>query len=245
MGDELTIWRESPSNKQWLAKIGRNDPTIVEVGCNDGTDTMRFLATFPGCSIYCFDPEPRAIKRFKRDICDPRAVLYPYAVMDYCGRCPWHASHGKVPNSCDVAPEAKVDWDLSGSPMKPTGHTVMPGWCKWTQENDVPCIDLDTWYATTFRENAQTIDLLWIDAQGSEGKVVRGGTETLKHTRWLYIEFYDRFLNDGNMDIKELYEQQPGFVELISLCARASDWKLAGLYRGNNALLRNLNPLVQ
>ena len=47
------------------ALIGETEPTILEIGCNDGTDTLKFLRVLPQASIYCFEPDPRAIEKFK------------------------------------------------------------------------------------------------------------------------------------------------------------------------------------
>ena len=41
-------------------------------------------------------------------------------------------------------------------------------------------------------------DFLWIDVQGAEYKVLKGGIETLKKTKAIYTEY----------SLKELYEEQ-------------------------------------
>ena len=41
------------------------------------------------------------------------------------------------------------------------------------------------------------VDLIWADIQGAEGEMVRGGLETLSRTRYLYTEFSDDELYEG------------------------------------------------
>jgi hypothetical protein len=39
--------------------LGRPDPTIVEIGCNDGTDTLAFLEAMPMARVYRFERDHR------------------------------------------------------------------------------------------------------------------------------------------------------------------------------------------
>jgi 2-O-methyltransferase len=50
--------------------VKRPDPTILEIGCNNGSDTLSFLRVMPQAKIYCFEPDPRAIAHFKKHL-DP------------------------------------------------------------------------------------------------------------------------------------------------------------------------------
>src|ERR1700734_4400073 len=48
------------------ALVGKPDPVILEIGCNDGTDTLALLRVMPQASFHCFEPDARAIARFKK-----------------------------------------------------------------------------------------------------------------------------------------------------------------------------------
>ncbi len=224
------VWRKTPTNDEWRTLLGRDDPVIIEVGCHDGSDTQGFLDTFSGCRIHCFEPDPRAIQQFKQNIHDDRVTLTEKAVTSFTSAVPWYASHGKVPCPCDVSPEALEDWNLSGSILIPTGHVGLPAWCSWKLEGDVQCTKLDNY-------PSNDIDLLWIDAQGSERQVFVGAKDTLKHTRFIYTEFYDQNFNHQGFDCPTLYEGQADLVQLI--CTLGPDWKLLGFYEGGNALFGN------
>src|SRR5438876_436268 len=48
--------------------LAKSNPTILEIGCNDGGDTLAFLRLMPQAKLYCFEPDPRAIRRFKTNL---------------------------------------------------------------------------------------------------------------------------------------------------------------------------------
>src|ERR1043165_3918927 len=60
--------------------IGKDDPVIIEVGANVGQTTEEFLREMPGSKIFCFEPEPRAIAKFKDRISSPNVTLFECAV---------------------------------------------------------------------------------------------------------------------------------------------------------------------
>lgn len=39
--------------------IGREDPVILDIGCNDGFHTNWFLELFAQARVYSFEPDPR------------------------------------------------------------------------------------------------------------------------------------------------------------------------------------------
>ena len=69
------------------------------------------------------------------------------------------------------------------------------------------------------------VDFIWIDVQGAELDVFRGAPRTLATTRFIYTEYSDR----------ELYEGQP---RLRDLARCLSDFELMVRYPGD-ALFRN------
>jgi len=235
----MKTWRRGLTDEDWLRLLGRTDPLIVEVGCNDGTDTRKFLDTFPECRIICFECDRRAIAMFKRNINDPRVQLVEAAAADRNGFTPWFASHGEVPKTaiCHVAPESLLDWEKSGSIRRPTGHTIEPGWCTFAEEGSVQTVTLDSCLQPERFPRSAGVDLLWLDVQGAEADVIKGAWKTLARTRYLYTEFYDREFRQQNADLPELYEGAPGLAEIIGLVWQASQWDLRGFFDGGNVLL--------
>jgi len=239
-----TIWQPPPSDDQWRDLLACDNPVIVEVGAHDGTDTARFLEMCSCSEVHCFEPDPRAIKRWrKRHDANRRAVLHEVAVAECSGWQPWFASHGKVPTSCPVDNEALRDWDLSGSIRKPTGHLGRPKWCTFTQEGAVRCTSLNDWKMQEPASGIPTIDLMWIDVQGAEDAVLRGASDVLRRVRFLYTEFYDEVFNEQGFECPNLYEDQAGIAELLGILGQSSEWRLRGFYQGGNVLVENKWPM--
>jgi FkbM family methyltransferase len=195
--------------------VGRDDPVIVEVGCNDGETTKQMLAVMPFARVWCFEPDPRPLARSVVKT-DHRVKLYQMAISDRRGHCTFHQSGGRVPNS--TAP-CKNDWDYSGSICRPTGHLDRDKVVRFLTQITVQTKTLDS-----MSPNGP-IDLIFADVQGAEARLILGGQQTLRRTRYFYCEFYD----------VEQYERQP---DLRGLLAILPDFDLIGIY-ADNALFHN------
>jgi FkbM family methyltransferase len=210
--------------------VGRDDPTILEIGCNDGTDTLLFLEAMPRATIYCFEPDPRAIERFHKTVSDCRATLIEAAVCCEDGEALFYGSSGRPPNRSRKpgAPRAcwLPEWDLSGSLLQPTGHLAYCPWATFPQDRQykVRTVRLDTWMEE--RPEISQIDFIWCDVQGAEALVIQGGKETLAVTRYFYTEFNNVPLYEGQLPLTKLQELLPNFDCL-------------GIYGKENTLFRN------
>ncbi len=203
-------------------------PTMLEIGSHDGSKdgshTLLFLEAMPGIQLYCFEPDSRPIARFKETIGDdPRVRLCEAAVAGIDGEGPFHASTGKAGHM--------ADWDFSGSIHKPTGHLEKSPEIRFKPPVDVPYIRLDTWLDATLSSKT-IIDFIWADTQAAEGDMITGGQETLRRTRYLYTEFYNRPMYEGQLKLTEVHWILPGGTDT---------WELIGIYGGENALFKNGN----
>src|SRR5258708_25158665 len=190
--------------------VGRPNPTILELGCNDGGHTRHFLDAFEQPTIYCFEPDPRAATRFRRQIGDrPNVHLFEGAVSDRDGEITFHQSSGhRSEKDVEDFPDG---WDLSGSIHRPTGHLGSEPLVTFTKILTVPTTSLDSWCA---RHQTDAVDFLWMDVQGAEGDVFRGGSNTLGKTRILYTEGSDTEQYEGQLTTKQLLAQLPDFEVL-------------------------------
>ena len=139
-----TIIRSNISQDLIRELIAKEDPTILEIGCNDGKHTLWFLQMFKSPKLYCFEPDPRAIARFKAKV-GPRANvhLFEIALSDHNGDEVFHQSGG-LRNQED----AKVfpgGWDLSGSLRQPKEHLKAIPWVKFDDTITVTTSTLDAW----------------------------------------------------------------------------------------------------
>ena len=60
--------------------VGKDDPIIVEVGANNGQTTVEILRAMPRATIYAFEPDPRAIAKFRAAVTHPNVHLYECAI---------------------------------------------------------------------------------------------------------------------------------------------------------------------
>lgn len=203
-----------------LLKI--QNPDIVEIGCNDGTDTVRFLNKYPkASSIICFEPDPRAIAKFKQHKFPPEVRLHETALGNHVGEVTFYQSSG--------TPDGKrLDWDMSGSIKKPTGHFEYSPWCKFDNKLTVPLHTLD-YIIREYHSDLDIIDLIWMDVQGAEQDVIEGAENTLELTRFVYAEFshWKRPLYEGQMDLEQT----------INMLGQG--WEPLAVYENCNVLLKN------
>lgn len=203
-----------------LRVVGADARTILEIGANDGTDSLRMAEKFPAATIHCFEPDPRALSllRTNAEGAD-RLRVHPLAICEADGPVVFHQSSGAPVGREDEFPDG---WHLSGSVRPPLHHLEVHSWCTFDTTIEVDGQRLDTW---SEREGVGVIDLIWADVQGAEGDLIRGGTRTLASTRFFYTEFDDKELYVGQLTLPTLLGLLPG-------------WEIVSKYH-NNVLLRN------
>jgi FkbM family methyltransferase len=182
--------------------VGRPDPVILEVGANAGTHSKLFLDTFPDCRLFCFEPDVRAIARWKRAINDRRALLAPIALGATDGNVPFHVSGGLE------TPQRPDGYDKSGSLRAP--KTVLQRWpfLTFPKTTEIQCMQLDTWLAST---NLDRIDFIWADVQGAEEDLILGAGRALQITRFFYTEYSNEEWYEGQINLSGLIEALPDF----------------------------------
>ena len=183
------------------ALVGRPDPVILEIGCNDGTDTLELLRVMPQAAIYCFEPDARAIARFKELLGSnlEKVHLSEIAVSDRTGQINFHSSGGG---------DRPGGWDLSGSIRRPKNHIKEYEWIKFEKTVIVNTWRLDDWCAANGVEH---VDFIWMDVQGAEGDVIAGAPNILQKTRFLYTEYSNYELYEGQLSLKPLLALLPSF----------------------------------
>lgn len=209
------FFRRSIAKDEIKRLLGKEEPIIVEVGANNGCDTIEFLQTFEKIKIYCFEPDPRALEEFKSRIRDPRCELFEVAVSDKNGEQIFHLSDGR--NSSNQR------YIGSSSLKKPFKHLVAFPEVVFNDSIKVKTLTLDEW---SERKKIQNIDLVWADVQGAERELIMGGCETFaRKVRYFYTEFSNN----------ELYKDQPTLNEILQLLPGYTVFKIYT----SNILLKN------
>ena len=180
---------------------------ILDIGANNGWTSRQFLETFPTAHVFSFEPDPRAVEKFKVTVSSERSTLFQVALGAQSGFVEFFLSDGVPPNQEDN-PKYADGWDQSGSIRKPKNHLKFHPWCTFDNTLKVELLSLDDWSA----EHAPgPIDFVWADVQGAEEDLIRGGSSTLARTRYFYTEYSSQELYEGQLQLQEVVDLLPAF----------------------------------
>jgi FkbM family methyltransferase len=196
-----------PTIRDWVESTFAYDgeKVFLELGSHEGTDT-EWLAQIPGVTIHAFEPDPRNVQPTRQNVTIHRAAIWR------------HDGRGSLILSREGWGR---EWTHSSSLRQPKNHLQrFPVTFGGTVE--VNLVALDTF---TREHGIGVVDFVWADVQGAEGDVVRGGSATLRSTRYLYTEYSD----------DELYEGQATLAEILALLR---DFRVLELWP-ENVLLEN------
>tara|TARA_Y100000310_G_scaffold345544_1_gene466299 strand:+ start:1224 stop:1868 length:645 start_codon:yes stop_codon:yes gene_type:complete len=183
--------------------IDKDDPIFVEIGANVGLDTRRFLDTFSGIKLFCFEPDPRCFQKLQKRIVDKRCIMYEAAISDTDGFADLYLSSGNKSGK-----KHKSDHINSSSLRKPKKHLIRFPWCKFDKNVLVKTYKLDTWNGG---QGFEKIDFIWADTQGHEESVIDGAAKTLEITRYLYTEYNDTELYERQINLDKILSMMPSF----------------------------------
>lgn len=182
-------------------------PTIIEIGAARGEDTA-LMHNLNGRGRYlAFEPEPRNLTML-RDLQLPNIEIIPMAVGNVNGPLTFHQSSGWNPHAGD---RQKYDHSLSGSIRTPKNHLNIAPWCAFNSSITVECVRLDDFCAAN---GVYHVDFIWCDIQGAEIDFINGATNVLKTLHYLYMEYNDSEMYEGQPNLDELMSHLPGY-ELV------------------------------
>jgi FkbM family methyltransferase len=185
---------------------GADYPWVVEVGANDGGDTLaflKFMGDLPGFHVHAFEPDPRAAWRFLYNVNGhPQATLYQAAVGSDEGFAELRLSRGVHPNFAWYG-----EWDKASSLMTPTAEfgKAWP-YLNMDQKVQVWQTSLDDWGS---EKNVPGAAFLWADVEGATAQLIEGAGWFLTRVDYFYCE-YARFRR---------FEGEPLLDELVAMLA--------------------------
>lgn len=194
----------NPENyiKEAVAASAR--PIVFEVGAAKLEDTPKILELIVGegkpYDYYAFEPDPRNLEFARASRVYPLINLVATAVGNTVGHASFNQSSGKNPTY-------GYDHTLSGSLKKPKRHLEAHPWCRFDTAIQVRSMTLDA-FAQLY--SIPHIDFIWCDVQGAEDLVVEGAQKILTHTRFLYTEYYEIEMYEGQIGIQEILKRLPG-----------------------------------
>jgi FkbM family methyltransferase len=174
--------------RSWAARAGPFD--LVDVGTNRGQFFSDFAGKYPIRRAWLIEPQEKLAKELTLRFPPPRCCVRRLALADRQG-----SVELEIDRSFDVtASLLRMKTELSA--LSHLSHGV----------KEVETCPMDT--LDHFAESAgiDGIDLLKIDTQGTELLVLRGGDETLRRTRAVWVELSLTPLYEGACLVHEVVD---------------------------------------
>lgn len=154
---------------QYLRDSGKHALVYV-VGAYHGHEVPRLFATRGVSRIVLFEAEPRNAEALRRNTrrFTPRTTVVEAAACDYDGTCVFH----------------EMNLAGNGSILEPGALSRESYGTTETHSLEVRATRLDT-----YAQSEKTLpDVLWVDVQGAELKVLAGADACLRNARMVFIE---------------------------------------------------------
>ncbi|MDD5584479.1 MAG: FkbM family methyltransferase, partial [Candidatus Omnitrophica bacterium] len=170
--------------KQYLP----DDPVIIEAGAYGGMDTIEMSTLWPDGTIYAFEPVPELFQKLWDNTYQLKNVCrYPFALGDKTGTAVLYVSSG--------------DSNALSSLLPPKECLTFCPNVFFRSQIEVNVIPLDVWAE---KQNVGNVDLLWLEVQGYELKVLTGAMNMLKNVKAIY----------AGINLTETYQSVPLYNEL-------------------------------
>lgn len=198
--DRVSIHQQPSEIRQWVeTTFGHANPKVfLELGAHAGWDTA-WLSRIPAVTMHAFEPDPR-----NHPPPLPNVTLHRAAISDVDGSADFILSDRGWGQP----------WTHSSSLKMPKRHLERYP----VTFGDTITVETCTLDCFAQRTGLGAVDFIWADIQGAEGEMVRGGCETLRRTHYLFTEYSNDELYEGQATLHELLELLPDFrvVELWS-----------------------------
>jgi len=201
---------ESPPHLSLLRLLYKDSPpsVILDVGCCEGEDSLRYLRIFPQAMIYGIEPNPDNVDKINslsELVQSDRFCLCQAAVSHQVGTSTLHLSSGHPQDQ----PKTK-EWDYgnkSSSLLPPAAlmQRIVP-WLKFERSIQVPTTTLDE---LAQLHSIEHVDLLHMDIQGAELLAFQGAVKVLPKTGAIWVEVADR----------QIYQDQPSSDQITAFLA--------------------------
>jgi FkbM family methyltransferase len=175
-------------------------PVIFDIGAHHGESVAFLKLLFPKASIYSFEPDPNSFDVLSKSI---RAGVsyFNLALSDVDGTTSFFQN--KISHTNSLLKVNLTSRDSIGI-ANATAENDTKYFDGFNVEVQVVATTLDSF---TKQHSIATIDLLKIDVQGAESRVLAGGKETLMRTKAVILEisFFD------------YYEHQTSFMDVENI----------------------------
>lgn len=209
-GDELAF----------VAPFLPKNPTILEAGVYDGSDTCRMKQKWPDATIHGFEPLPENFIRASQNTQNLNKVnLYPKALFNKIGTITFYASQ-KMSGASSLLKDnldyIEIPRDIHHDGVNYQDKAIT-----------IECTTIDAW-----AEQAQVkkIDYIWLDAEGAELYILSNSKTILPTIQAISTEVNFKEFRKGMTLFSDLYEflVTQGF-QLKYIWGR-SDWQATAVF---------------
>lgn len=159
-------------------------PVICDIGSRDLREGLVLLKALNGSALHAFEANPRAAQACRdardsflsllSDMQPPEITINEAAVAEDCGELPFYPivdDDGRLGN-----PGLSSLYEVPEAYLRAKGKKAL-------KRINVPATTLDSFF-----QSRTPPDILWIDVEGAELRVLKGAEETLKNVQVIHIE---------------------------------------------------------
>ena len=154
--------------------VSRDDATIFDVGAHFGAVSKIYQSLFPSATLHAFEPSPEAFDLFQRNSDgDQRHHAHRIALSDNNGIAEFSLNHASATNS-----------------LLPTDKNAPENWKSFVETENRVAVPTQTLDSFCKQHHLDRVDILKLDVQGAEGKVLAGASDLFQRQaiKAVYLE---------------------------------------------------------
>ena len=201
-----------------------NRLVILDIGACEGEDSIRYKRMFPRATVYSFEPLPYNLSKIKDNFIlfgvDDSIEVMPFALSDTEGIATFYVSSGAPPQKRN-----DENWNYgnkSSSLLEPaTGLKENYAWLDFLEKIEVKTKRLDEFWR---EKDLKQVDLIHMDVQGAEIKVLEGAGTSLDFVKaiWTEVENVELYKSQPLKQDVEDFMNLHGFIKLADTVSNVS-----------------------
>ena len=164
--------KSSHIDKKYILSLLPLNPVILDCGSHIGIDSLEFVNLNSNCQIHAIEPVSEVYSKLEK-YCKGigQIITYNIALSDN--------------NKEDIIYISSGSSDGSSSLLVPKVHLINHPEVIFNKTETIQCFTLDTWAKNN---NINKIDLLWLDMQGMELKMLKASNIILESVTAIHTE---------------------------------------------------------
>ena len=215
----LTIQKDIQIDKITKKLINKSSPIVFDVGANIGQSILRYRNIFEDPIIHSFEPNPNAFKKLEEKFINEKNLFLNNVAIGENEEVLEFNISKKSSHSSFLTLNLNSQW------LKNRAKSIGVNYLDYVEKKTpIKTTTLDE-YAE--KKNIEVIDVLKIDTQGFEDKVLIGAKNLIKNKRIKFIQLEIIFSN--------LYQNSPQIYD-IEKSLIPFDYKLFGISKSDSLM---------